>query len=50
LEEGSTAKVSAQQGDAMGEQEGMHAGEFSRAGIHEEQDDVVASNVDDFFD
>lgn len=40
--------MSAQQGDAMGEQEGMHAGEFSRLGSHEEQDDVVASNVDDF--
>ena len=48
LEEGSAAEVSAQQGDAMGEQEGMHAGEFSRPGSHKEQDDVVASNVDDF--
>lgn len=27
----------------MGEQVGMHAGEFSRPGSHEEQDDVVAS-------
>ena len=34
----------------MGEQEGMHAGEFSRLGIHEEQDDVVASNAHDFDD
>lgn len=40
--------MSAQQGDAMGEQEGMHVGEFSRPGSHEEQDDVVASNADDF--
>lgn len=48
LEEGSVAEVSTQQGDAMGEQEGMHAGEFSRPGSHKEQDDVVASNVDDF--
>jgi hypothetical protein len=50
LEEGSTAKVSAQQGDAMGEQEGMHVGEFSRPGSHEEQDDAAASNADAFVD
>ena len=40
--------MSAQQGDAMGEQEGMHAGEFSRPGSHEEKDDVATSNDDDF--
>ena len=50
LEEGSAAEVSVQQGDAMGEQEGVHAREFSRSGSHEEQDDVVSSNVDDFVD
>ena len=50
LEEGSATEVSKQQGDAMGEQEGMHLGEFSRLGSHEEQDDVAPSNADDFFD
>lgn len=25
----------------------MHAGEFSRSGSHDEQDDVVASNAND---
>ena len=34
----------------MGEQEGIHAGEFSRLGSHEEHDDVFASNADDFVD
>ena len=34
----------------MGEQEGMHAGEFCTLGSHEEQDDDVASNADDFVD
>ena len=48
LEEGSASEVPTKQGEAMGEQEGMHAGEFSRPGSHEEQDDVVASNADDF--
>ena len=48
LEEGSVAKVSAQQGDDMGEQEGIPAGEFSRPGSHEEQDVVAASNANDF--
>ena len=42
--------MSAPQGDAMGEQEGMHAREFSRPGIHEEKDDTIASNAADFVD
>lgn len=28
----------------------MHAGGFSRPGSHEEKDDVIASNADDFVD
>ena len=36
LEEGSAAEVLTQQGDAMGEKEGMHVGEFSRPRSHEE--------------
>lgn len=50
LEEGSAAEMSSQQGDDMGEKEGMHEGEFSRLGSHEEQDVVVASNANDFVD
>ena len=34
----------------MGEQEGMHAIEFNRRGSHEEKDDDVSSNADDFVD
>ena len=50
LEEGSVTEVLAQQGDSMGEQEGMHVGEFSGPGSHEEQDDTTTSNADDFVD
>ena len=50
LEEGLAAKVSTQQGDAMGEKEGMHAGEFSRPRSHKERDDDATSNADDFVD
>ena len=39
LKEGSVVEVLAQQGDDMGEQEGMHAREFSRPGSHKEEDD-----------
>ena len=50
LEEGSSTEVSAKQGGAMSEQEGMHAEEHSRPEIQEEKDNAVASNAEDFVD